>query len=103
MTETLQLASEALWYPKSRELTLALEARQEAIQNFELDARLIQNQFSALTDEVRGIKTSMTNFIRHPLDEALSQLITPLAAILIRSLEKKRASGKSTKSASGKT
>ena len=89
-------------YPKSRELTLALEVRQEAIQSFESDARLIQNQFSALTDEVRGIKTSMTNFIRHPLDEALSQLIAPLAAILIRSLGKKRASGKSARSASGK-
>ena len=53
-------------YPKSRELTLALEVRQEVIQSFESDARLIQNQFSMLTDEVRGSKTSMTNFIRHP-------------------------------------
>ena len=81
-------------YPKSRELVLALEVRREAIQNFESDTRVIQNQFSMLTDEVRNIKTSMTNFARHPLDETLSQLVAPLAAIVIRSLTKKRSSGK---------
>jgi hypothetical protein len=89
-------------YPKSRELNLALEVRQEAIQSFELDARLLQVQFSTLADEVRTMKTSMTNLIKHPLDEALSQVIAPLAAILIRSLGKKRSSGKSAKSSSGK-
>ena len=68
--------------PKPRELALALEVRQEAIQSFESDARLIQSQFSTLTDEIRAIKTSMTNFVKHPLDEALSQLVAPLAAIV---------------------
>jgi hypothetical protein len=89
-------------YPKSRELGLALEVRQQAIQGFESDARLVQSQFSALADEIRGIKTSMTNFVRHPLDETLSQIIAPLAAIVIRSLGKKRSSGKSTRSSGRK-
>ena len=76
-------------------IVLALEVRREAIQSFKSDTRVIQNQFSMLTDEVRNIKTSMTNFARHPLDETLSQLVAPLAAIVIRSLTKKRSSGKS--------
>jgi hypothetical protein len=41
-------------------------------KSFESDARLIQNQFSMLTDEVRAVKTSMTNFIRHPLDDCFN-------------------------------
>jgi hypothetical protein len=72
-------------------------------KSFESDARLIQNQFSMLTDEVRAVKTSMTNFIRHPLDETLSQLIAPLAAIVIRSLGKKRSSAKPARSSPAKT
>ena len=72
-------------------------------KSFEFDARLIQNQFSMLTDEVRAVKTSMTNFIRHPLDETLSQLIAPLAAIIIRSLGKKRSSAKPARSSAAKT
>jgi len=96
------LVAVAALRPKSREFVLALEVRQQAIQGFESDARLIQSHFSMLTDEIRVIKTSMTNFVKHPLDEALSQLIAPLAAIVIRSLGKKRSAGKPAKSASGK-
>jgi hypothetical protein len=84
-------------HQKSSELALAQEVRREAIQSFESDARLIQTQFLMLTDEVRAIKASMTNFVKHPLDETLSQLVAPLAAIVIRSLTKKRSSGKSSR------
>ena len=59
--------------------------------------------FRCLTDEVRAVKTSMTNFIRHPLDETLSQLIAPLAAFIIRSLGKKRSSAKPARSSAAKT
>ena len=62
-------------------LALARRFAERLFKSFESDARLIQNQFSMLTDEVPAVKTSMTNFIRHPLDETLSQLIAPLAAI----------------------
>jgi hypothetical protein len=86
--------------PRSREMALALEVRQSAIQGFESDARLIQDQFSTLSNEIRGIKASMTNFVKHPLDEAMSQLIVPLSAIIVRSLSKKRAS-KSAVSSTG--
>lgn len=76
----------------SGELALALEARQAAIQGFQSDARLIQDQFSTLNSDFRSIKTSMANFTKHPLDEALSQLIVPLSVILIRGLGRKRSS-----------
>lgn len=95
------LVAMAALRPTSRELALALEVRQEAIQSFESDARLIQSQFATLTDEIRAIKSTMTNFVKHPLDEALSQLVAPLAAIVIRSVAKKRKPGKSTASSSG--
>ena len=80
-----------------------LALAQRLFKSFESDARLIQNQFSMLTDEVRAAKTSMTNFIRHPLDETLSQLIAPLAAIIIRSLGKKRSSAKPARSSAART
>jgi len=75
--------------PISGELTLALEARQAALEGFESDARLIQDDFSALSGELRSIKSSMANFAKHPLDEAFSKLIVPLSAVLLRTLEKK--------------
>ena len=75
--------------PISGELTLALEARQAALQGFESDARLIQDYFSALSGELRSIKSSMANFAKHPLDEAFSKLVVPLSAVLLRALEKK--------------
>ena len=78
--------------PGSGELTLALDARQVALQGFESDARLIQDQFSALSSDLRSIKTSMANFTKHPIDEAMSQLVVPLSAILIRTLGRKRSS-----------
>ena len=87
--------------PVSRELALALEVRQTAIQGFELEARALQDQFSALTNEVRSIKTAMSNFAKHPLDEALSQLIIPLAGVITRNLSKKRASKKAGASSAG--
>jgi hypothetical protein len=87
--------------PKSREFTLALQVRQEAIQGFESDARSIQNQLSMVTEEIRAIKTSMTNFVKHPLDEALSQIVAPLAAVVIRGLAKTRPSEKSAAAESG--
>ncbi len=95
------LVAVATLRPKSREFTLALEVRQEAIQGIETDVRSVQNQFVTLTEEVRAIKTSMTNFVKHPLDEALSQLVAPLAAVVIRSLGKKQPSAKSAGSTSG--
>jgi hypothetical protein len=78
--------------PSSGELSLALEARQAALQAFESDARLIQDHFLTLSSELRSIKSSMANFAKHPLDEALSKLIVPLSAILLRSLERRRTS-----------
>jgi hypothetical protein len=80
---------------------LARKFAKRLFKSFESDARLIQNQFSMLTDEVRAVKTSMTNFIRHPLDETLPQLIAPLAAF--RSLGKKRSSAKPARSSAAKT
>jgi hypothetical protein len=78
--------------PGSGELTLALDARQVALQGFESDARLIQGQFSTLSSDLRSIKTSMANFTKHPIDEAMSQLVVPLSALLIRTLGRKRSS-----------
>ena len=83
---------------QSGELNLALEARQTAIQSIESDAQLIQDHVSALSSEIRSIKTSMASFAKHPLDEAFSKLIVPLCAILIRSLEKKKSSESATSS-----
>lgn len=75
--------------PISGELTHALEARQAALQDFESDARLIQDYFSTLSGELRSIKSSMADFAKHPLDEAFSKLVVPLSAVLLRVLEKK--------------
>jgi hypothetical protein len=54
-----------------------------------------------LTDEIRALKTSMTNFAKYPFDETLSQLVAPLAAIVISSLVKERSSENSSRSSSG--
>jgi hypothetical protein len=71
-----------------RELDLAMEVRNLALQELEVDARALQTQFVGLRDEVIGMKQSLGSFIRHPLDAALPQLLVPLAGLIIKSLRK---------------
>jgi hypothetical protein len=71
-----------------REMALAVEVRDMALRELETDAKAVQAQFAGIRDDVRGVQQAVGNFIRHPIDAALPQLIVPLAGVIIKALRK---------------
>lgn len=71
-----------------REMELALEVRNSAIQALEADAEAIQEQLTELRDEVRGMKQAVVGFVRHPIDSVLPSMLVPLAGAVIKNLKK---------------
>lgn len=77
-----------------REMELAQDVRDMALGELETEARALQAQFVGVRDDLRGLQQSFGNFVRHPLDNALPQLVVPLAGLIIKSMRKKEADGK---------
>ncbi|SCY67406.1 hypothetical protein [Microvirga guangxiensis] len=71
-----------------REMELALEVRNSALEALETDAQAIQLQLTDLRDEVRGMKQAIVGFVRHPIDSALPAMLVPLAGAVIKNLKK---------------
>lgn len=71
-----------------REMELALEVRNGALQALEADAQALQQQLSEFRDEVRGVRDAVVGFVRHPLDSVLPSLLVPLAGAVIKGLKK---------------
>lgn len=71
-----------------REMELALEVRNTALQALETDAQVIQQQLTELRDEVRGVRQAIVGFVRHPLDAVLPGMLVPLAGAVIKGLKK---------------
>ncbi|WP_112662642.1 phage holin family protein [Microvirga flavescens] len=71
-----------------REMDLALEVRNMALDALEADAQEIQDELSELRDEIRGVKDAVVGFVRHPIDTALPALLVPLAGAVIKGLKK---------------
>ncbi len=74
--------------PGGRELDLAVEVRNLALQELETEAKAVQAQFAGIRDDVRGVQRAVGDFIRHPIDSALPQLIVPLAGLVLKALKK---------------
>jgi hypothetical protein len=73
---------------EGRELELALDVRNLALQEIESEAQALQAQIAELRNDVRGMKQSLGTFIRHPIDTALPQLLVPLAGAVIKGMRK---------------
>jgi hypothetical protein len=71
-----------------RELELALEVRNTALQSLETDAQFVQQQLAELRDEIRGVKQAVTGFVRNPLDAVLPSMLVPLAGAVVKGLVK---------------
>ncbi|MFC1455958.1 phage holin family protein [Microvirga arabica] len=71
-----------------REMELALEVRNMALQSLETDAQAIQQQLSDFRNEVRGVREAVVGFVRHPLDSVLPGMLVPLAGAVIKGLTK---------------
>jgi len=71
-----------------REMELALEVRDSALQALETDAEAIQLQLTELRDEVRGMKQAIVGFVRHPIDSVLPAMLVPLAGAVLKNLKK---------------
>jgi hypothetical protein len=71
-----------------REMELALEVRNTALEALETDAQVIQQQLTELRDEVRGVRQAIVGFVRHPLDAVLPGMLVPLAGAVIKGLKK---------------
>jgi len=71
-----------------REMELALEVRNTALQALEADAQVVQQQLTELRDEVRGMRQAIVGFVRHPIDSVLPGMLVPLAGAVIKGLKK---------------
>ena len=71
-----------------REMELALEVRDTALQALEADAQVVQSQLADLRDEVRGVRQAIVGFVRHPLDSVLPSMLVPLAGAVIKGIKK---------------
>lgn len=71
-----------------REMELALEVRNTALQALETDAQAVQQQLIEFRDEVRGVREAVVGFVRHPLDAVLPSMLVPLAGAVIKGLKK---------------
>lgn len=71
-----------------REMELALEVRNTALQNLEADALVVQAQLVELREEIRGVRRAITGFAHHPLDNLLPNLLVPLAGAIVKGLRK---------------
>ena len=63
--------------PAGRELELASEIHDSAVDALQIEARAVQSQFSGM--------------VHHPLNSALPMLLVPLITIIVRSLKKPKA------------
>jgi len=63
--------------PAGRELELASEIHNSAVDALQIEARAVQSQFSGM--------------VHHPLNSALPMLLVPLITIIVRSLKKPKA------------
>lgn len=71
-----------------REMELALEVRNSALEALETDAQALQQQLAEFRDEFRGVRDAVVGFVRHPLDSVLPSLLVPLAGAVIKGLKK---------------
>jgi hypothetical protein len=71
-----------------RDMALAVEVRDSALQALELDAKALQKQMVDMTEEVRGLKTAVVGFVRNPMDAVLPSLLVPLAGAVVKSITK---------------
>jgi membrane protein implicated in regulation of membrane protease activity len=63
--------------PAGRELELASEIHNSAVDALQIEARAVQSQFSGM--------------VHHPLNSALPMVLVPLITIIVRSLKKPKA------------
>ena len=71
-----------------REMELALEVRNGALQALEADAQALQQQIVGFRDEMREVKEAVVGFASHPLDSVLPGLLVPLVGAVIKGLKK---------------
>lgn len=74
--------------PSEREMELATEVRDLALQELQADAAALQEHVLEIREEVRGIRQGIGNFVRHPLDTVLPSLLVPLAGAILKGLRK---------------
>jgi hypothetical protein len=70
-----------------REIELALEMRQSALDGLLFQAQTMRADFQILGGEVKEIREAIVGLFRHPLSAALPSLV-PLAGLLLKTLKK---------------
>jgi hypothetical protein len=73
-----------------RDLELALELRNSAVEALEADAHVLEGELRPLREELGQMRSASAAFIRHPLDAALVGLVVPAAGLLLKSLKHKK-------------
>lgn len=72
------------------EVELALGVRQMALESIQTDARDLKLTLDAVVEEVRGVRTNITQFVHNPMDVAAQKLLVPAILSLLRGLRSKK-------------
>ena len=73
-----------------RELELALDVRNMAIEAIRTDAQELKLAIDAVGQEMRAAKETLAGFVHNPLDAAAQKLLIPAAISLIRGLRARK-------------
>ena len=73
-----------------REIDLAMEVRNMAIESLQVDARELKAILDTVGQEVMSVKETLTSLVQNPLDAAAQKLLIPAALSIIRGLRSKR-------------
>lgn len=73
-----------------RELELALDVRQMAIESLQTDARDLTIAVEGIGNEVKAVKANITQLVQNPLDVAAQKLLIPAALSILRGMRSKK-------------
>ena len=72
------------------EIERALDARKTAIEAIQASARDLKVTIDAFGQEIRDVKDTIADFVQHPLDAAVQNLLIPAATSIIKGLSSKK-------------
>jgi len=72
------------------EIDLAMDVRKMAIDSIQVDARDLKIVLDSVTQELRGVKETLTGLVHNPLDTAAQKLLIPAALSIVKGLRSRK-------------
>lgn len=73
---------------ESREITTVRELQEKALEDLEFEASLVQAEYHAIRDDLRGIKGQIQNIVSNPSSLISPQLLAPILSAALKAFKK---------------